>query len=329
MEEKRMDFFDFQRQMADSAEDEGFTAEDVREQVKMLKILGFHIDRKGENIVSEIDGVIAFIDRKYSGETVAPGDIWLCSVTKVGLVYYAMPLRKITSSMIMGLSDEIREGIIETLWKKNRSEFVKIFEKNYKEAIFQQAYREAEEKSAGIVAELQAKVAELNRQVEHSRIVLGSREAEEDYIELGSEYEEPAVAEPAINAAAPVQTPDVQRPADIFNPVIGRKSMVSAPGMPEVRVSEPLFRQPPAQRYAVERVSEETIYCESFIDGKYFVHINPSKKFIVVRRHDYGSAICVGKKIRLDGLGSYSGFSGRCQLVAEYSPRYDGLLIYL
>ena len=327
MEEKRMDFFDFQRQMADSAEDAGFGEEEVHDQVRKLKILGFHIDRKGENIVSEIDGIIAFVDRKYNGEKVMPGDTWLCSATMATTVYYVMPLKKITSSMIMGLSDDIREDIIDTLWQKNRSEFEKVFEKNYKDAIFQQAYKEAEEKSSGIVAELQAKVADLTRQVEHSRIVLGSRETEEDYIELGSDDEEPAESRDA--ATAPVQAFEIQHPADDFNPVIGRKSMVSAPGMPEVKVSEPLFRQPQAQRYAVERVSEETIYCESFVDGKYFVHINPSKRFIVVRRHDYGSAICVGKKIRLDGLGSYSGFNGRCPLVAEYSPRYDGLLIYL
>ena len=79
----------------------------------------------------------------------------------------------------------------------------------------------------------------------------------------------------------------------------------------------------------VESLAEETIYSESFIDGKYFVHINPSKRFIVVRRHDYGSAICINKRIRLDGLGTYSGFIGKCQLMAEYSARYDKMLTYL
>ena len=128
MTEERLDFMDWQRDMSNVVESNGFTQDDYREQIRRLKVLGFHIDRKGVNIVSEIDGVIVFVDRKYSGEKVLAGDVWLCSATMVGMVYYAMPLKKITSSMIMGLSDEIRDQIIDALWCSNRSEFERIFE---------------------------------------------------------------------------------------------------------------------------------------------------------------------------------------------------------
>ena len=134
---------------------------------------------------------------------------------------------------------------------------------------------------------------------------------------------------PVENPGVPPSQEVVQAPVEEFNPVIGRRTMVSAPGMPEVRVSDQPQNRVSSVKYSVERLSEETIYSESFIDGKYFVHINPSKRFIVVRKHDNGSAIFINKRIRLDGLGSYSGFSGKCQLMAEYSSRYDGLLIYL
>lgn len=268
------------------------------------------------------------IDCKYSGEKVLAGDIWLCMAAMVGMVYYAMPLKKITSSMIMGLSDDIRDGIIDALWKSNRAEFVKIFEQRYKEDVYQQAYNQAKEESQTIIAGLEDKVSSLSKQVEHSRMILGSQESPEDYIVLGSE--EDAESKQTVAQAAPVHEPaSVQAPREDFNPVIGRRAMVSAPGMPEVRVADQLQWRAPTQRYVVERLAEETIYSESFIDGKYFVHINPSKRFIVVRKHDYGSAICINRRIRLDGLGSYSSFGGRCQLMAEYSARYDGMLIYL
>ena len=326
MTEGRMDFMDWQRDMSNAVESSGFTQDDYREQVRRLKVLGFHIDRKGENIVSEIDGVIVFIDRKYSGEKVLAGDIWLCSATMVGMVYYAMPLKKITSSMIMGLSDEIRDQIIDALWRSNRSEFERIFEQRYKEDVYKQAYSQAKEENQTIIAGLKSTIDDLTKQVEHSRILIGGMESSEDYIVLGSED----VAETSKEEADIQQVQEVvQVPVEEFNPVIGRRTMMSAPGMPEVRVADQFQGRPPSMKYVVERVSEETIHSESFIDGKYFVHINPSKKFIVVRKHDYGSAICINKRIRLDGLGAYSGFSGRCQLMAEYSVRYDGLLIYL
>ena len=328
MTEERHDFLDWQRDMASTVEGGGFAEADYREQVKKLRILGFHIDRKGENIVSEIDGTIVFVDRKYNGEKVLAGDIWLCSVVMFGMVYYAMPLKKITSSMIMGLSDDIREGIIDALWKSNRAEFVKMFEQRYKEGVYQEAYSQAKKESQAIIAGLEDRVSELSKQVEHSRMILDSQGSPEDYILLGSE-EDGAPAQAVRQVAPPYEPESAQAPAEDFNPVIGRRTMVSAPGMPEVRVADQLQWRAPTQRYAVERLTEETIYSESFVDGKYFVHINPSKRFIVVRRHDYGSAICINKRIRLDGLGAYSGFSGKCQLMAEYSARYDGMLIYL
>lgn len=331
MTEQRMDFVKWQRDMLGSVEDSGFTEDDYREQVRKLRILSFHVDRKGENIVSQIDGVIAFVDRRYNGERVMPGDVWLCTAVMSGTVYYVMPLRKITSSMIMGLSDEIRDGIVESLWKSNRTEFVRIFEQRYKEDMYKQAYDQAKQESDEIIAGLKDKVAELSMQVEHSRMLIGGQGSPEEYIVLGSEDEADdgkAPEQAAVTSPKQAEHMSVAQQED-FNPVVGRRTMVSAPGMPEMRVSDTIQWRAPAQRYEVQRLAEETIYSESFIDGKYFVHINPSKRFIVVRKHDYGSAICIDRRIRLDGLGAYSRFDGRCPLMAEYSAKYDGLLIYL
>ncbi len=173
MTEERQDFMDWQRDMTSTVESNGFTQDEYREQVRRLKVLGFHIDRKGENIVSEIDGVIVFVDRKYNGEKVLAGDVWLCSTTMKGMVYYAMPLKKITSSMIMGLSDEIRDQIINALWRSNRAEFERIFEQKYKEDVYNQAYTRANEENKTIIDGMQSKIDDLTKQVEHSRMLIG------------------------------------------------------------------------------------------------------------------------------------------------------------
>ena len=46
--------------------------------------------------------------------------------------------------------------------------------------------------------------------------------------------------------------------------------------------------------------------------------------------YDYGSAICVGNGIRLEGLGSLVPYDGeRRVLMAEFNERYGGLLVHL
>lgn len=317
-----MDFEDWRMSSADEYGVRGVDREAYREAVSKLHVLSFHIDRKGENIVSEIDGVIAFIDRNYYGETVSPGDVWLCSAVLWNTVYYVKPLKKITSSMIMGLSDEIREGVIASLWKTNRREFEKIFEERYKEEIYARATEEANRKNEEIIHSLQDRISDLNRQVEHSRMVISMRESDaDDEIVLTSDPVVRGESSPdqGVLPAIPVHE---ERPP---SPWVRTET---APGLPEMRFQDvsPAVRQ---FKCTVERVGEETLKCDAFEDGKYFVHINPGKTFLVVRKHDYGQVICVNRSIRVEGLGSYSPFSGRKSVMAEYNQRYGGLLIHL
>ena len=48
-----------------------------------------------------------------------------------------------------------------------------------------------------------------------------------------------------------------------------------------------------------------------------------------MRRHEFGSALCIDQRIRLDGLGELSLFTEKVKLVAEYNQKYDGILVYL
>lgn len=334
MADQKMDFLDFQRKNMMEGGIQ-FSKESYDDVVKKLYVLGFHIDSRGENIVSSIDGTIAFIDRGYMGEKVSPGDIWMCSGTFRNTVYYVTPLKKITSSMIMGLSDEIRNEIIDALWKANRREFERIFEDRYKENLYRQAQTEARSESAKIIESLQEKIKDLEKQLEHSRMIIDGRsQSDEGGVELFSEGMEsaPAAASAtAVQTASPVQVVQVPVMAQAaeFNPASVYGQYRCAPGMPEMRYTDCTSFGAPSPKITVTRLAPETIQSDSFQDGKYFVHINPSKKFLVVRRHDYGSAVCIDKKIRLDGLGDYVPFNERVQLLAEYDARYNGLLIRL
>ncbi len=115
-----------------SLEGAGFTKDDYCEMVRRLHVLLFHIDHKGDNIMSHINGTIVFMDRGCMRKRVLEGDLCLCSAELRNNVYYAMSLKKITSSMIMGFSDDIRERIVNSLWVSNRQEFVKVFIDRYR-----------------------------------------------------------------------------------------------------------------------------------------------------------------------------------------------------
>ncbi len=329
MEEKR-NLLDYQRELGLT----GYSIDrDVYEDaIKKLYVLRFGLDARRENIVSSINGIIAFIDRKYNGEAVAEGDVWFCSGTLWNNVYYVMPLRKITSSMIMGLGDDIRNEVIDTLWKANKREYERIFEDRFKETLYKQAQDEAKSRNQSIIDSLQDRIKDLERQLEQSRMVIdGKGRSDDGGVELFSEGMEPSTASEALSRVqyavqAPVATEARQEP---FDPHTVYGQCAVAPGMPEMRLTDGM-RQPVGKvKCTVFRLTPETIQSDAFVDGKYFVHINPSHKFLVVRRHDYGSATCIDHKIRLDGLGTYSSFTEKHKLMAEYDDRYGGIIIHL
>ncbi|MBR2254879.1 MAG: hypothetical protein IJ856_03555, partial [Candidatus Methanomethylophilaceae archaeon] len=95
-------------------------------------------------------------------------------------------------------------------------------------------------------------------------------------------------------------------------------------GVPQIKRVEPV-----TQRFEVERIGPDTIRSPSFTDNRYFVHISPDYKLLVIRPNEDGNVYCLNKTIRLKDLGLVSGFTARKFLVAEYSPLYEGLLVRL
>ena len=130
---------------------------------------------------------------------------------------------------------------------------------------------------------------------------VGAQSDESDLIKLSSD-------EPAPRQTIP--TPAVAQPQVPAAPLIKRET--EAP-----------------QRFEVQRISEDTLYSPSFTDHNYFVHVSPSYSILVIRPDPMGTVYCIGNKIRLEGLGSISGFSDKKYLRAENSKEYGGMLVRL
>lgn len=328
MSERKMDLLDLQREYGGAFTEGGFTQEDLERQTRKLRVLRFALDTKKVNIVSRLDGRIVFINRMYEG-TVGIDDVWLCSVEESGTVYYATPLKKITAATAMEFDDRLRSEVTAALWEINKRAYVKIFEEKYREEMYSKATEEANARNSEIIRNLRDQVADLSKQVEQSKIVMESRETpvSEDEIELSSEDLPVSGSGPQVSLCTAVSDrPLTETPP----PIIGGRSRTCVPGIPEIRHTDTIPRtEPVSQKYRVERLDAETLYSDSFADGKYFVHINLSGKFLVIRPNGYANVIATNHRMVLRGLGVMAKFTERTQLIAEYNSKYDGLLVYL
>ena len=318
MTEQRMSLNDFRR-MGGMTDEE---LETVDSYVRKLAVLRFHINQVKEGVISEYQGRIVFPDNGFK-DSVSANDIWLCSLRDSGKVSYATPLIKITPLLLMNFDEDLRRDIIEGLWEKNRGGYEKDFEKLYRNEISEKVQTELTEMYGKQIAELKARISELESQAEQDRILLANRT-----VDIGPDTEMISLSSVAEEVCAVPDTP-VHR-ADEEIPIrIPTAMSAPMPGFPEIRGRDTVAVPACKTVFRVKRVKEDVIFSDSFTDPKYFVHITPDCKMLVIRPHPYGSALAINRKITLKGLGTMSEFRGETELAAEFSERYDGLVVHL
>ncbi len=64
-------------------------------------------------------------------------------------------------------------------------------------------------------------------------------------------------------------------------------------------------------------------------ESKYSVRVIRSGKFPVIRPDGYANAIATDRRTAMDGFNAMSGFTGRAQLIAEFSDKCDWMMVYL
>ncbi len=325
---EKIDLNDLRREMMMKGMNYDEALESLENGRKKIHMLTFGLDNKKTNVISHVNGKVTFVDSKFPGN-VEIGDIWICSVTEgTNYVNYAMPIYKITASFLINLDSELREEMIDSLWKRNRGMFESDFAQRYKDEIHNTAIEEARAELDGIINELKSKVSSLENQLEQGRILNRSLSASPmpEMIELGSDLDDGGCIElGSVSLCSEPEVPSVRVPTA---PKIPNTYKAGSPGMPEIRMMG-AREKVPHMTYNVERIGEETLFSESFTDHRYFVHISPDTKMLTIRPNEFGSALCINKRIRLKGLGRLSPFTEKKKLVAEYSEKYEGLMVYL
>ena len=328
MSEEKMGLDQFIATMREKGLEDDEVEEAKERERKNVRILAFGLDSRKGNIVSNVNGTITFVDSKFPGK-VEVNDVWICILSRHENVYYAMPVYKVNASFLMTLYPDLKEEIINTLWRRNKGAFEKDFAERYKNEVHDSALEEARNELESTINDLRGKVSYLENQLEQNRILSKtlaiSQVAVPDTIELGSDDAPACVELGSEPVRGQVQEYVPERRSAPRIPVAVRSA---APGIPEIRVSE---KKESHQHliFSVERKSEETIYSESFTEHKYFVHISPDTKMLVIRPSEFGSALCINGSIRLNGLGKVSPFTEAKSLTSEYNERYEGLLVYL
>lgn len=308
---ERIDLIDYQR--------ENFTEEELEELrgktdevIGKLRILSFITNPNGDGrIVSRYNGLIVLVDWDYKGPSVVPGEVWLCSLESGNSVYIATPLKRITSNILMELDPSLKNSIIGELWNEKRDFYEAQFEDRYRQSLTQelsvQFKQEKEDAIAGKdfeIGELNKRIAELKQELLDVRSEKGikSFELASDIIDLSSDEE---VRKPVVDTGVPVRSYETVR-----------------------SVNDPLHTVSQSYRYDdVYRTNLNSITSSAFTEKRYSVHISPNLSVILVCPDDGGDVICVNNSLCLHGLDSMIPFKGRERMEAEYSSKYNGMLI--
>ncbi len=271
---------------------------DLRGIVSQFRVLRFDLDRVGDKVVSKIDNEIVFIDRRWEGDRPKVGEIWVCRVTHPGTVYVAEPLVRVDPSFLMGLGESQRREIMDTLWKDHSDLFENEFERRYHDSVLIEAKEQLQAEHDGEIDGLKARISSLETQLDQSLMMLNSRSQ-------GGETDEPSEAINGIQRAAHIEVMSDGSPSSVSR-ISGSHGFT---------------------QYEVNRVGPNMLFSDSFTDGRYSVHISPNRRFMTVREDPNGPVIAVNNHLHLRGLDGISSYVREERMFAEYSEKYDGMLI--
>lgn len=305
----RIDFMDYLRNNLDETELADIESE-AKRKISNLQILSFINNPNGDGrIVALFDNHIVFVDRRYTGGPILAGEVWLCSLEFNSSVYIATPLKRITSTILLELDAPIRNGIIEQLWKEKKDQYEAHFEELYRQNLTQELttkfngeLKDALSKKDDEISTLKDTISGLKQELMELR-----SDKNIDHIDLTSDEIALYSDEPEQNVAT---------------------SPVEFAHTPKCNNYDPLHSVNQPYKYNdVYRTNYNSITSTAFTERRYSVHISPNLSVILVRPDNNGDVPCVNNSLCLYGLNALIPFNGREKMEAEYSSKYNGMII--
>lgn len=281
------------------------TVENDWEPYKKTAIVRFETDEKG-TILGRANGKIVF--RHNSSTEILPGETWIVNLvenTGMSKNYFAKPLMKLDSKFMFDLRSDQMDIIADYLWREQRAVLEPMFEERFKETIekkISDATEESRRKSEERIAEMTSVIDSQNARSAEDATVISSLENKIE--ELNREIER------------------------MSDEIKGSKS-----SKPMIQAQSPDFIQDKvdfnAKSIDVTRIGPDSIRSPAFKKARYFVNLSADHRLLLVRPDNTANILCVDETIVLAGLSEISPFEGEGPLVAEYSKRYEGYVVYL
>lgn len=248
---------------------------------------------------------VVFPDAKRLGGSIKVGDSYFCELSEYHpdsgpSVYYANPIIKVDASYLFDLRPEQMDRLIAALEKTTQGKLL-------------------DQARAAIRLELETA----------SRVRLDALQTERD--EARSQADS-VKAELAREVAA---GKSLQGEVATLNALL-KETQANQKEEPDLdpQSSQPLTNWPPAVieeigATSVLRPRAEQIESPYFKEGRYFVHVAPNRKLILVRPRKEGNLVAVGRRITIPGLSVLRPFDFPERLPAAYDSRSEGLLVDL
>ncbi|MDR0524225.1 MAG: hypothetical protein LBG62_07405 [Candidatus Methanoplasma sp.] len=278
----KKDWLAFQRELIESG---AISEEDLDEFNGKVEILSFSRAGGAGALRADFNGTHAFL---RGADAAGDGGEWICRLEKSGGAYIASPIRKVDASFFMELKSHQAEEVAKALWKSRRADMEQIIAEHCRGLLAEEAEPGAGDEAESLrreIGELRAERDSLMERLAEAESLRRERDGLRERLEAGAA----AADYPAI------------------------RSEVAAEERPQAAPA-------PAGQEAARRVSEDAIESSLFTPGKCFVHVSLDLETMAVRPHGYGTAICVGNRIRLAGLNAISPFAGERDLACRRGP---------
>ncbi len=227
------------------------------------------------------------------GSSITPG-AWVVSLRMEKNRYFAAPLHKISPAYLHELTEGQRKEVLDALWEEHRDAIVHYF---------------GEKLDSDTDARVQVAVAEVRSEYEEQIRFLKAENADlEDRCNIDKAY--------IASLRGMLEELRDVRPAPPEEKDPGEDGLVrlDAPDLGKVKVV---------------RTGPKTLKSQYFKAPKYFAHISKDLSILVIREHEFGTAVVFGDTLVLSGLETVSDFAGECEMDARYDPVRDGLVIRL
>lgn len=304
-EDKPKDLLDLQRLAAEEGRERA-----LRARLDTLQLVTFarntepgHSDPLGRH---PSNGRPVFPDTRKQGAEIKSGETWFCEMEEYrpagsAPVYYGNPIVKVDASYLFDLRPSQVDKLLAALQQTSQPTLLDLARKSIQTEL---------EKSA------QAKVEAMAKERDSARA-----ESDSLHSEVARLTESAAILRREVEA---LKTSSPTKEAEVSE---GPARQLMSDAVPAGIDWIPIGNSSTAT--LVDRPSAGKIRSGHLRDGRYFVHVSPDRRLLLIRYHPEGNLVATGKCLDIPSLDVLRPFDRPEQLRCSFEPRGGGLLVRL